>query len=166
MDSSADLLRYYAISAIIVLALAIIIAGYANRQLILKIASVNASVPPKAAQGGPLGSGSHDVWVSASWSLSALPECLRQTYEATGTRAFVAAHMPTGFVRLSSGASLRYTDCTIAVGTNEIFVRRGKDRFSVPAKSQLFKRGASILLLQEQGRRANMRIYEPAETHF
>lgn len=161
------LLRYFAISAAIVLGLAIVIAGYANRRLILKIASVKASVPPKAAQAGQLGSpGSHHVWVSASWALSALPECLRQTYEATGNLRFVIDRMPAGFVHLAPGANLQYADCAIAVKTNEIFVRRGKDRFYVPAKSQLYQRGASILLLYQQGNRANMRIYDPAPAHF
>ncbi|HEV2262194.1 MAG TPA: hypothetical protein VGR69_07920 [Candidatus Rubrimentiphilum sp.] len=133
----------------------------------MKIASVHASVPPKAAQGGPLGSkGAKPVWVSAPWALSALPECLRQTYEATGNRAFVTGRMPPGFVRLHAGASLRYTDCAIAVGTDTIFIRRGKDRFYVPARSQLFQRGDALALMYEQGSRAVLRIYQPAPENF
>jgi len=41
-------------------------------------------------------------------------------------------------------------------------VRRGQDKFYVPAPAQLFKKGSSIALMHEERGRAVLRIYEPA----
>jgi len=142
----------------------VIVAGYVNRDRIkLKIASVYASVPPKAAQSGPPGPyTTRDLWIVAPWALSALPECLRQTFEASGSHAYVTGQMPAGYVRQRSGTLLRYADCTVVAREKDVFVRRGKDKFYVPPRAQLFKKGSSIALMYETGARAVLRVYEPA----
>ena len=141
-----------------------IVAGYVNRDRIkLKIASVYASVPPKAAQAEATARRrERALGIAAPWVLSALPECLRQTFEAMGTRAFVTSRVPSGYVRQPAGTQLQFSDCTIAVGANDVTVRRGRDKFYVPATAQLFKRASSIALIHEAGARAILRIYEPA----
>ena len=141
-----------------------IVASYVNREsLRLKIASVYASVPPKAAQANPPESNStRNLSIVAPWALSALPECLRQTFEATGSHAYVAAHLPAGYALQPSGTILQYSDCIITTRGKDVLVRRGKDRFSVSAPSELFRKGSSIALIHDAGARAVLRIYQPA----
>ncbi len=94
--------------------------------------------------------------------LSALPECLRQTYEAVGTRAYVASRIPPGYVAQPAGVRLQFADCTLSVRETVVLVRRGADKYYIPPPSQLFKRASSIALMHEAGTRAILRIYEPA----
>jgi len=94
--------------------------------------------------------------------LSALPECLRQTFEATGSRAYVASRLPAGYTLQPAGTQLQFSDCTLAVGQNAVLVRRGRDKYYVPPPAQLFKRASSIALMHEAGARAVLRVYEPA----
>jgi hypothetical protein len=142
----------------------VVVASYVNRDRIrLKIASVYASVPPKAAQPGPPEHGNtRDVSIVAPWALSALPECLRQTFEATGSHAYVAAHLPAGYELQPSGTVLSYSDCIITTRGKDVLVRRGKDRFSVSPPSELFRKGSSIALIHDAGARSVLRIYQPA----
>jgi hypothetical protein len=142
----------------------VIVAGYVNRDRVkLKIASVYASVPPKAAQAEAAARRrDRALGVAAPWVLSALPECLRQTFEARGTRAYVTTQLPSGYVPQPAGTQLQFSDCSIAVGANDVTVRRGRDKFYVPPPAQLFKRATSIALMHEAGARAILRVYEPA----
>ncbi|HEX5274603.1 MAG TPA: hypothetical protein VFW34_04945 [Candidatus Rubrimentiphilum sp.] len=158
------LLRFYAISAAVVFTAALIIAGYVNRDRFnLKIASVTASVPPKAAQADALArSRGRTLGIAAPWVLSALPECLRQTFEAVGNRAYVASKLPPGYVAQPAGTHLQFADCNLTVETDGVLVRRGADKYYVPPPAQLFKRASSIALMHEAGARAILRIYEPA----
>ncbi|MEO9171077.1 MAG: hypothetical protein ABI282_07205, partial [Candidatus Baltobacteraceae bacterium] len=81
------MLRYYAIATGLVLTIVVTVTAWTNRDLIaIKLGSTNLRVPPKAAE--PLGiRGSSRVPLSgdAPWALSALPDCLRQRAEATGS---------------------------------------------------------------------------------
>jgi hypothetical protein len=94
--------------------------------------------------------------------LSALPECLRQTFEATGSRSYVTSRIPAGYAKQPPGTQLTFSDCTLAVRTSDVLVRRGGDKYYVPAPAQLFRRNNSIALMHEAGVRAVLRIYEPA----
>jgi len=129
----------------------------------LKIASVYASVPPKASQADrAMRRRDLALGVAAPWVLSALPECLRQTYEATGAPAYVRAQVPAGFSAQPAGTTLQYSDCTIVAREKDVLVRRGQDRFYVPSPAQLFRKGSFIALIHEAGARSVLRIYEPA----
>jgi hypothetical protein len=94
--------------------------------------------------------------------LSALPECLRQIFEAVGSRAYVASRIPAGYAAQPAGTQLQFADCSLAVRANDVLVRRGADKYYVPPPAQLFKRASSIALMHEAGARAILRIYEPA----
>ena len=94
--------------------------------------------------------------------LSALPECLRQTFEAVGNLAYVTSRIPAGYVVQSAGTQLRFADCSLAVRANDVLVRRGGDKYYIPPPSQLFKRASSIALIHEAGASAILRIYDPA----
>jgi len=142
----------------------VIVAGYANRDRIkLKIASVYASVPPKATQAYPAARRrEYALGIAAPWVLSALPECLRQTFEGFGSRAYVSSLLPSGYAIQPSGTHLQFRDCSIVAREKDVLVRRGQDKFYVPAPAQLFKKGSSIALMHEAGARVTLRIYEPA----
>ena len=141
-----------------------IVAGYANRDPIkLKIASVYVPVPPKAAQADlATRRREHALGVAAPWVLSALPECLRQTFEGFGSHAYVSSLLPSGYAIQPSGTQLQFGDCSVVAREKDVLVRRGQDRFYVPAPAQLFKKGSSIALMHEAGARVTLRIYEPA----
>jgi hypothetical protein len=141
-----------------------IVAGYVNRDRIkLKIASVYAPVPPKAVQAEAIARRrEHVLGIAAPWVLSALPECLRQTFEAAGTRAYVASRLPSGYTQQPAGTQLQFSDCSVVVGANDVTVRRSRDKYYVPPPARLFKRASSIALIYQAGARAVLRIYEPA----
>jgi len=100
--------------------------------------------------------------IAAPWVLSALSECWRQTFEAAGNRAYVASRIPPGFVAQPAGTQRQFADCSLAVRADEVLIRRGTDKYYVPAPAQLYKRASSIALMHEAGARAILRIYEPA----
>jgi len=157
-------LRYLLISTIIVLAVAVAVAGWINRDLIrIKIASVYAPVSPKPVQPNPTARGSPvPLRGDAPWALSALPECLVQTSESTGPPGYTLAHLPPGSERLEPPATLRYGDCTISVAGDEAFVSRGADRFRIPPKIRFYRTSATLSLLRVEGRGTELRVYEPA----
>jgi len=142
----------------------VLVAAFANRDRIrLKIASVYASVPPKAAQAPLLSKRTpRDFWADAPWALSALPECFEQIQKTSGSRSYVEAHIPSGYARAPSGTVLRYNDCVVIVRNSDIVVTRGKDRFFVPNPTQLYRSGSSIALVRENGPHAEVRIYNPS----
>ena len=141
-----------------------IVAGYANRDRIrLKLSSVYASVPPKASD-AVLAQRRREaaVGIAAPWVLSALPECWRQTFEASGTRAYVASKLPAAYAAAPPGTVLQSADCTLRVRASDVLVERGADRFYVPARARLYQKGSNIALMRETGNRAILRIYRPA----
>jgi hypothetical protein len=157
-------LRYLIISTVIVFTVAIVVAGWMNRDLIrIKIASVYASAPPKPLPSSPSGSASTvGLRGDAPWALSALPECLVQTSETTGPEAYALAHLPAGSVPLAAPATLRYGDCTISVTGDEAFVSRGADRFRIPPKVRFYRTARTLGLLRVEGGGSELRVYQPA----
>jgi hypothetical protein len=158
-------LRYLFISTIIVFAVAIAVAGWMNRDLIrIKIASVYASAPPKPVASTPLGgAGSVPLQGDAPWALSALPECLVQVSETTGSADYTVAHLPAGSVPVQPPAALRYGDCTISLTGDEAFVSRGADRFRIPPKVRFYRTAQTLALLRIEGGGTELRVYQPAQ---
>ncbi len=74
----------------------------------------------------------------------------------------MTSRLPKGYAAQPAGTQLQFSDCSIAVGANDVTVRRGPDKYYVPPPAQLFKRASSIALMHEAGARAILRIYEPA----
>lgn len=157
--------RYLAISTVIVFAVAIIVAGWMNRDLIrIKIASVYASVPPKPVPTTPIGGGNQvPLRGDAPWALSALPECLVQMSETTGPQSYTLAHLPPGSASVQPPATLRYGDCTISVAGDEAFVSRGADRFRIPPKIRFYRTQQTLALLRVEGGGTELRVYQPAQ---
>lgn len=149
-------------STIIVLAVAVVVAGWVNRDLIrLKIASVYARVTPKGAPSLPPLHGSvGELRGDAPWALSALPECLRQKLESRGTLRYVQSHLPANVVPIVPPRNLSYGDCTIEVRGRQAFVHRGSDAFRIPPNVQFFRAGDALAMLRVAGGSADLRVYE------
>ena len=157
------MIRYLVMSTLIVLAIAIAIAAWVNRDLIrLKIASVYARVPAKPGSSqAPVSASSASLRGDAPWVLSALPDCLRQESESRGTPLYVRAHLPPNASPIVPPDNVRYADCTIAVRGWEAFVRRGNDVFRIPPRVEFFKSGKLLVMLRIADGSADLRTYQP-----
>lgn len=156
------MLRYYAIATGLVLAIAVLVTAWSNRELIrIKISGTNLHVPPKSGEAQPFrGASSAALRGDAPWALSALPECLRQRSEATGPRAFVLAHVPPGMTVVAPGSNLVYSACTISVGDGEAYVTRGPDRLRIPPHVQFYRAPGVLALVRSSGSVYELRIYD------
>lgn len=145
------------------MAAGIAIAAYANRDRFrLKLASVYASVRPKAVDAVPAGRRRNAAFRGTGpWALSALPECFDQTDLVTGTRAYVLAHLAKN--AQPATAPLFYADCEVLAGAGGVEVRRGADRLRVPAPAQLYVVGDRrvVVVLKTRGH-YELRAYQTA----
>jgi hypothetical protein len=157
--------RYLALSTVIVLAIAVVVAGWMNRDLIrIKISSVYASAPPKPAPSHPIGGGRDgSLRGDAPWALSALPDCLVQMSEATGPLSYTMQHLPPGSAPVTSPARLHYGDCTILLHGDEAIVRRGVDTLRIPPKIRFYRTAQTLSLLRVEGAGSELRVYQPAQ---
>ncbi|HTU82127.1 MAG TPA: hypothetical protein VMF61_08360 [Candidatus Acidoferrales bacterium] len=158
------MLRYLAISAIIVVGATAIVAAYADRDFLrIKIASVYAKVSPKTARAeATVTPNAQALTITAPWALSALPACLTQMSDTTGPPAYVRAHLPTGSQPIVPPAVLRYGNCTILVRGDEAYVIRGDDRFTIPPPVQFFRTAEGIAVLRRDGAGMDLRVYQSA----
>jgi hypothetical protein len=156
-------LRYYIISACIVLGAAVLATAWAQRDLIrIKIASVNTPMSPKPEPSTTFGGAStKPLHGDAPWALSALPACLEQVSEVTGPSAYVLAHLPSGAVPVDPPASLVYGDCTISIAGGEAYVRRGGDRFHIPPTVRFYRAPGALVLLRIENNGNELRVYRP-----
>ena len=147
------------------LAIAVTVAGWVNRDLIrIKIASVYAPVSPKPA--GPDEAGratAAPLTGDAPWALSALPECLTQISESTGSWAYVRAHLPAGAVAIVPPATLHYGDCSVTITGGEAYVRRGNDRLRIPPRVQFYRAHDILAMIRGTPQTVELRVYEPAQ---
>lgn len=96
----------------------------------------------------------------APWALSALPDCLIQQSEATGTLAYVRSKLPRGATAVAPGTVLHYGSCTIFVRDGEALVSRGDDRLRIPPHVTLYRVGNVLALLRDTAARGELRIYK------
>ncbi|HEY8312937.1 MAG TPA: hypothetical protein VIG51_02080 [Candidatus Baltobacteraceae bacterium] len=131
----------------------------------IKIASVDVTVPPKAADATtvPATRGAPEFFASAPWALSALPECLTQTSVTHGSLAFVRAHLPSGLATVPAPATLHYGNCTIRVRSDDAYVTRGRDRFHIPPHARFLRGDGTLALLRTQDGSAELRTYSPSK---
>ncbi len=160
------MLRYFALSAALVLAAILVLLAVPRF----------GSPPPRAPQyhGGRAtpSAGTADrsgrriseaVTGAAPWALSAVPECFHETASFAGPPAFARAHLPAAARRLRAGR-YRVADCTLTVFIDSAELRRGDDDLRIPAPSRLYVAGGRLVLDQEFGRREEVRIYAPVPT--
>jgi hypothetical protein len=157
------LLRYYLIATAIVLTIAVAATAWQYRDLIrIRISSTTLPAPPRREppnRNGGVGGGS--LHGDAPWALSALPDCLRQTEESTGSLAYVRSHLPAGATAIVPPATLTYGPCTISVADGEAYVSRGTDRLRIPPHVQFYRKGAVLALLRTSDGFGELRLYEP-----
>jgi len=158
-------LRYLILSAVIVLGVAVLAAGWANRDLIrIKIASVYARVPAKpGGSGAPARGQSSALGGDAPWALSALPECLTQVSESSGPANYVRSRLPRGAAAIVPPATLVYGNCTITIAGDQAYVRRGPDRLHIPPSVRFYRASGLLALMRQGSHGAELRVYEPAQ---
>ncbi|HZZ65735.1 MAG TPA: hypothetical protein VFE17_09575 [Candidatus Baltobacteraceae bacterium] len=142
-----------------------VVAGYANRDRIrLKIASVYASVPPKAAQPAQRSVRTAGAFTGdAPWALSALPECFMQLSKATSRElAYVQARLPQGVTMIRPPRTLRFADCVLQVRGDQVFVRRGTDRMRIPPAVRVYLNAwqTRLALLRAASSGYELRVYQ------
>ena len=159
------MIKYLAVSTVIVLGIGVLAAAWASRDLIrVKIASVYARVAPKPGASSPVSSGAvASLSGDAPWALSALPECLTQVSKSSGSGRYVRAHLPRSAVRVVPPARLSYGDCTISIDDDQAFVRRGADRFRIPPSVQFYRARGEVAMMRETAASVELRIYQPAQ---
>jgi hypothetical protein len=157
--------RYLLISTVIVFTIAVVVAGWINRDLIrIKIASVYAHVPPKPGSANPVETANPvPLHGDAPWALSALPECFVQLSVTTGPRPYVLAHLPAGSVAVDAPASLTYADCSISLHGDRADVVRGEDRFRIPPHVELYRTPETLSLLRRDASGLELRVYQPKQ---
>lgn len=157
------MIKYLAVSTVIVLGIGVVVAAWANRDLIrIKIASVYARAAPKPGASSPLSSGAiASMSGDAPWALSALPECLTQVSKSSGSGRYVRAHLPRSAVRVVPPARLSFGDCTISIDGDEAFVRRGADRFRIPPSVQFYRARGEVAMMRETAASVELRVYQP-----
>ncbi|HEY6484783.1 MAG TPA: hypothetical protein VIX83_00170 [Candidatus Cybelea sp.] len=157
------MLKYLAISTLLVVGVAIAVAAWVNRDLIrIKLASVYARVAPKPA--APLhssGARAPGFAGDAPWALSALPECLSQVSMSSGSVRYVRARIPRGAARIEPPARLAYGDCTIAITGNAALVSRGADRFRIPPSVAFYRAAGLLAVMRESDGNVELRVYQP-----
>ena len=154
------MLRYYVISAAIVLTIAVVATMHAGSWMHFHFRSSNRPQAPQHVSEGDAGSTpSAGLSGDAPWALSALPDCFLQQSESSGSKAYVDAHIPAGARPIPAGTTLSYGPCTIFVGNGELRVDRGADRFRIPPHAVLYRDGTRLLLLRTTPSSSVLRTY-------
>jgi hypothetical protein len=163
------LFRYYVIATVIVLSVAVLATAWTNRDRIREAVShatpparYAASSKPHGGFEGESGTGRAPMRGDAPWALSALPDCLIQQSESTGTLAYVRSKLPEGATAVPGGTILHYGPCTISVRDGEAVVSRGSDRLRIPPRVTLYRADGTLALLRETGARGELRVYTPS----
>lgn len=154
------MIRYFAIATVIVLAVAVIMTAYSNRdRLFVHLRPTSAPTDLHGGVGGDTRGARGLIAGDAPWALSALPDCFRQVSESSGSLAYVRSKLPAGATAIASGTVFPYGPCTISVGDGEVTVTRGSDRLRVPPHATLYRADETLALLRTSVRSADLRIY-------
>jgi hypothetical protein len=157
-------LKYLALSAVIVVGGAILATAWVHRDLIrIKIASVYAGSAKPGAPNAPVAGGAAPLRGDAPWALSALPDCLIQTSESTGPSSYVRAHLPAGAVPIAPPARLVYGNCAISIVGDEAYVRRGNDRLRIPPHVRFYRAAGLLVMIRETPDSAELRVFKPVK---
>jgi hypothetical protein len=159
-------LRYLALSTVLVVAVAVIVAGWALRdRLRIQVGEGRGSGPPKP-QASSTARPQSGLGGDAPWALAALPECFEQLTTDTGPRAFLLAHLPANSVVVVPPARLRYADCTIFVRDDEAVVSRGSDRLRIPPPARFYRSPGTLSLLRSTAGGGELRVYQPRQASY
>jgi hypothetical protein len=154
-------IRYFALATVIVVSVVVLVTAWQNRELIrIRIAPTTLPMSPRPGDSSSSGPRPNVPFQGdAPWALSALPGCLSQISVATGPLDYVRAHVPAGATPVVPPATLIYGDCTISVIGDEAYVRRGNDRFHIPANVRFYRGPALLAVLRRSGTGNELRVY-------
>ena len=159
-------LRYWVMAIVLVVGTAILVVNHFGRAPAARAPAATGTPKPGGSRGGVFGAAGRRpdaaLGLRAPWALSALPECLVQKDEASGTRAFVRSQLPAAAVAIAPPITLAYRDCTIRVRANDALVRRGADRFYIPPVARFYRLGNRLLLFHYDSGAAQLRTYVPS----
>ncbi len=97
----------------------------------------------------------------APWALDVLPECFFELSHASGSPAFIAAKRPPAERVLPAGSVVRVADCTLTIGAGTAVVTRGADRLVVPPLARFYGDGPKRVVLDRVSRgREEVRVFE------
>ena len=82
-----------------------------------------------------------------TWVMSALPDCFDEQRSTIGASAVVGKFLPPARERIAPGSTLRWNDCTVRVGSDDVRIERGSDRLRVPPQARLYAHGAELILV-------------------
>jgi hypothetical protein len=159
------LLRYFVVATILVLGLAIVLAGgWHETRAPLKLAPGKGKVAPARGYGNDAPDSARDrpFIADVSWALSALPECLLQRDEQSGQTGQILADVPKNAQPVPAPSTLHYGDCTILVRPDDAMVLRGRDRLHIPASVRFYRLGRKLILLHADSSGAQLRTYVPS----
>ncbi|HEX3466098.1 MAG TPA: hypothetical protein VHS78_18765 [Candidatus Elarobacter sp.] len=155
------MLRYYAIAALIVVAIGSILV--AHRLATSRPHVVAAKGPPPASHPGP-----NNGFVTTpepffqgqgGWVLSALPGCFDQLSSIEGPSQALTFHIPPASERIAPGTTLHAGNCTLLVRAHDLWVERGADRLRVPPEARLFETKDGLTLVYDHAGRTEVRVY-------
>ena len=134
------MVRYYAIAAVIVIAIGSVL--FAQRFSIggFKV-HADVKAPPPAAHGN-----ANEGFVTTpepffdgqgGWVLSALPGCFTQLSSIEGPSQALVFHVPPARERIAPGTRVRNGNCTVLVRPHDVWVERGSNWYIVAAQDTL-----------------------------
>ena len=148
--------RYYLVATVLVVAIGSVVLGHrwyaahrgGNAGRAIGFAGSPASGAPTFGSGqGP-------------WVMSALPGCFDEQRPTIGASAAVVKFLPPARERIAPGTTLRWNDCTVRVGADDVRIARGSDRLRVPPQARLYAHGEELTLVWAGASgRTEIRVY-------
>jgi hypothetical protein len=147
------MLRYFIIATVLVVGTIVVVTALHPYRLRIVVGAGRGTIAPKPASSlAPATTSPHGLRGDAPWALSALPECLIQSEEWTGTLAAVRNHLPASATRISPPAKLDYADCTVTIVDDWATVTRGDTRLRIPPFATFYRvAGSGLALLRSSG---------------
>ena len=152
--------RFYALASLVVLALGSLVFAHRLTTGDWDVRARPQGTPTITRGNGETGAPAVTFAGDGPWVFSALPDCFDQQSSRIGTPQHLAPDVPPQRARLASGTQLRSGRCTVLVRDDDVLVTRGADRLRVPPHARLYRTAAGLVLVYENGERAEIRVYK------
>ncbi len=154
------MLRFYAVAALIVLAIGSVIFAHRLGPPDLKISAQATGTPTvEAPERGAVPLPAATFTGEGPWVFSALPACFDEQSRVRGPIALLRGKIPPAHDRIAAGTVIRRADCTVTIRAHDILVVRGTDRLHVPAEAGLYRVDAGLTLVARSGKQLEIRRY-------
>lgn len=153
--------RYYAIATVIVIVTGSILFAHRIVTGDWDVRARPTGTPTVTRGSGEVATPAPRPFVGdGPWVLSALPDCFEQQSSIIGTPLALTFDVPSERERIAPGTTLRRGPCTIEVRAHDLVIARGPDRLRVPPQARLYQTPRGLVLVYEQGDRAEIRVYK------